>query len=315
MVWLGVVLPLLLCLLVGKLMQEADNGNAPTGEDMEPIQSDDPAPYQIKLLIEEEIYTMDLETYLVGVVLAEMPASFEADALRAQAVAARTYTLKRCREDMRHGQDTLCANIACCQAYIDPQDYIAAGGTQNSCLRVLQAVSDTEGEVLEYAEVLIEATYFSCSGGITEAAVEVWGQQVPYLQTVSSPGEEDCAYYVDRKTFTVEEFQTAMGVRLRGEPSSWFGETIFTESGGVRTMEIGGVAYRGTTLRTLLSLRSTLFSVSCEGGRIVFETRGNGHRVGMSQYGANAMAKQGCDYHTILSHYFVGTELVQYNFG
>ena len=314
MVWLGIVLPLLLCLLAGYLMLNRPDSNAPVGEDETPSQSEDPAPYQIRLLIEGEEHIVDLETYLVGVVLAEMPASFEPDALRAQAVAARTYTLKRCREDMRHGQDTVCANNACCQAYIDPQDYIAAGGMQSSCSRVLQAVTDTAGEVLIYGGALIEATYFSCSGGMTEDAVEVWGNQVPYLQAVLSPGEEGCVYYVDQKTFTAQQFQEAMGVRLNGEACSWFGETIFTDSGAVKTMEICGVAYRGTTLRALLGLRSTLFSVSIDKDLIVFETRGNGHRVGLSQYGANAMARKGYSYIDILRHYFTNTKLVQYSF-
>ena len=314
MVWLGIVLPLLLCLWAGNLMQDRPDSNAPTGEEETPSQDEMNEPHKIKLLIEEEVCIMDLEAYLVGVVLAEMPASFEPAALRAQAVTARTYTLKRCREDLRHGQNTVCSNNACCQAYIDPQDYIAAGGTHNSWQRVFQAVADTEGEVLMYSGALIEATYFSCSGGSTEAAVEVWGQQVPYLQAVSSPGEEVCAYYVDRKSLTAEEFQAALGVRLKGEPDTWFGDTTLTQSGGVRTMEIGGVAYRGTTLRTLLGLRSTIFSVTCEDGLIIFETRGNGHRVGLSQYGANAMAQRGYDYQQILSHYFIDTQLVQYSF-
>ena len=259
-----------------------------------------------------ELMSLDLEQYLVGVVAAEMPASFEPQALRAQAVAARTYTIKHCQEDLRHGENLICTEHSCCQAFIDPRDYVRDGGSWSSVERVRQAVTDTVGQVLVYDWELIVATYFSCAGGLTEDAAAVWGQEVPYLQSVPSPGEEKATYYIDSKTFTAQQFQTALGIRLKGEVSSWFGEVTFTDGGGVKTMEIGGVSYRGTTLRTLLELRSTAFSVSFQDDTVTFHTRGFGHRVGMSQYGANAMAEEGRTYKEILAHYYCGTEIVHY---
>lgn len=256
--------------------------------------------------------TVELERYLVGVVLAEMPASFETEALRAQAVAARTYTIKHCREDTRHGDNTICTDHACCQAYIDPRDYVSGGGSWSSVERVQEAVASTAGEVLVYGRELITATYFSCAGGVTEDAVAVWGREVPYLQSVISPGEEDTVFFADSRTFTAEQFQSALGTRLNGPMGHWFGDVTFTDGGGVDTMVIGGVDYRGTTLRTLLGLRSTAFSVSVADDTVTFHTRGYGHRVGMSQYGANAMAKAGKTYQQILTHYYTGTEIVQY---
>lgn len=312
-VCLGAVLPVLLCIMVLQLGREDASASNPSTEgETVPPHGEEPAQRRVSVLYGITSREMELETYLVGVVLAEMPASFEPQALRAQAVAARTYTIKHCQEDLRHGDNTICTDHTCCQAYIDPRDYVSSGGSWSSVERVQQAVMDTVGEVLIYDGKLIVATYFSCAGGLTEDAAAVWGQDVPYLQSVPSPGEEAAAYYTDSKTFTLQQFQTALGIRLKGPVSSWFGEVTFTDGGGVNTMEIGGVQYRGTTLRTLLELRSTAFSVSFQNDTVTFYTRGYGHRVGMSQYGANAMAETGKSYQEILTHYYTGAQIVHY---
>ena len=251
--------------------------------------------------------------HVVGVVLAEMPASFEPEALRAQAIAARTYAFKQCLDSLSHGENTICTDHSCCQAFIDPRDYISGGGNWNAVQRVKDAVEDTAGMVLIYGKELIMATYFSCAGGVTEDAAAVWGQDVPYLQSVTSPGEEDTVFFADSKTYTAEQLQAALGVRLKGPVGKWFGDVTFTEGGGVDTIVIGGVVYRGTTLRNLLGLRSTAFSVSVADDVVTFHTRGYGHRVGMSQHGANAMAKAGKTHGEILCHYYQGTEIVHYS--
>ena len=163
-------------------------------------------------------------------------------------------------------------------------------------------------QVLTYENALIEATYFSCSGGSTEDAVAVWGNAYPYLKAVDSPGEEHAAHYTDTVTFTPLQFQSALGVILSGTPENWFGPVTYTEGGGVDTMQIGKTIYKGTELRQKLSLRSTAFTVSV-GEYITITTEGDGHRVGMSQYGADAMAAAGKDYREILAHYYPGTEL------
>ncbi len=251
---------------------------------------------------------MELEEYIVGVVLGEMPANFELDALKAQAVVARTYTLKTCMKRSRH-DGAVCTKSSCCQAYRDPQSYVENGGSEKSLLRVRQAVEETCGQVLTYGGELIDATYFSCSGGSTEDAAAVWGYDVPYLQAVDSPGEEDASVYARQVTFTASEFQEKLAVRLSGAPKTWFGKVIYTDGGGVATMEIGGVVYRGTTIRSLLKLRSTNFTVQVTGEHITIYTKGYGHWVGMSQYGADAMAVAGSSYLQILSHYYQGTTL------
>lgn len=254
---------------------------------------------------------LDMDTYLVGVVLAEMPASFETEALKAQAVAARTYTRKAWETGGKHGDGSVCGNSACCQAYLTVDGYLEKGGTQEGLDKIRSAVLATSGEVLTYEGELIEATYFSCSGGSTEDAAAVWGTDYPYLQSVASPGEEEAAYFTDTVSFSPEEFQKTLGVALSGTPRSWFGTVTYTEGGGVAAMRIGGEAYSGTQLRSMLGLRSTAFAVTADETGITITTQGYGHRVGMSQYGADAMAVNGSTYREILSHYYPGTELTK----
>ena len=254
--------------------------------------------------------SMELDSYLTGVLLAEMPASFHEEALQAQAVAARTYAMKTCQDGKKHG-GAICTSSECCQGYMSTEAYLLRGWNQKYILRVQNAVEQTRGQVLTYEGRLIRATYFSCSGGATESAVAVWGRDYPYLQSVKSPGEEETVYYTDTKAFSTESFQEALGISLTGNPETWFGTITYTDGGGIDHMMIGGTEYRGTTLRALLGLRSTVFYVVVSDDGILFETKGFGHRVGMSQYGADAMAQEGHDYRRILQHYYQGTEIFQ----
>jgi len=248
---------------------------------------------------------MDLDTYLSGVLLAEIPAKFHAEALKAQSVAARTYTWKAHTTGGKHGDGSVCTDSACCQAYITEETYLSRGGTPEGLEKVRQAVQSTAAIVLAYDGELIEATYFSSSGGSTEAALEVWGAEYPYLQSVSSPEESN----LDTVSYTAAEFQNLLGVSLSENPTEWFGSVTYTEGGGVAAMEICGETYTGVQLRSLLGLRSTAFQVQTENQTITIITRGYGHRVGMSQYGANAMAEAGSTWQEILQHYYPGTTL------
>ncbi len=255
-----------------------------------------------------EVQQMQLDAYLTGVVLSEMPAEFEQEALKAQAAVARTYTCKR-MDQAKHDDAVVCTDSACCQGYRSPEEYLEAGGTQESIDKVRQAVAQTDAMVVTYEGELIDATYFSCSGGATEDAVAVWGQDVPYLQSVKSPGEEDAPRYAETVSFTTEEFQQLTGCSGEGNPIDWFGDITYTEGGGVDTLRICGEVFTGVELRKLLGLRSTAFMISADADTIYFETTGFGHRVGMSQYGAQAMALSGCGWTDILSHYYQGTAI------
>jgi stage II sporulation protein D len=253
--------------------------------------------------------TMDMDAYLVGVLLAELPSTFEAEAKKAQAVAARTYARKASETGGKHGDGSVCENAACCQAHIFPEDYLALGGSREAIDEAKSAVEATSGLVLTYEGTLIEATYFSCSGGITEDAVAVWGTDFPYLRSVDSPGEEHAAHYEDTVYFTKSELQQKLGLALVGNPGTWFRNFQYTAGGGVETVNVGGVVCAGTFLRTKLGLRSTAFTVTADEEGITITTKGFGHRVGMSQYGADAMAMDGKNYREILAHYYAGTTL------
>lgn len=253
------------------------------------------------------VQEMDMDTYLVGVVLAEMPTSFEQEALKAQSCVARTYARKAYVTGGKHGDGSVCGDPSCCQGYTEPETFLKSGGTEEAVGKVRAAVADTSGMVLTYDGELIEATYFSCSGGRTEDAVAVWGTDFPYLQAVDSPGEEQAAYYTDTKTFSALEFAEILS--LTGDPATWLGSVAYTEGGGIHTMVIGGKTFTGTQLRSLLGLRSTAFSVTVETDSITVHTRGYGHRVGMSQYGAEAMALSGSSWEEILSHYYRGAQI------
>lgn len=253
----------------------------------------------------------DLDTYLVGVVLAEMPASFEPEALKAQAVVARTYARKAGTTGGKHGDGSVCTEPSCCQGYISEEAYLEQGGTPEAVEKIRDAVFSTSGQGLAYDGQLIEATYFSCSGGSTEDAAAVWGRDFPYLQAVDSPGEEGAAHYRDTVVLAPVDVEESLGIRLTGNPSEWVGGISYTDGGGVKQICIGGKSFSGTEIRSLLGLRSSSFSVETAKDAITITTRGYGHRVGMSQYGADAMAVAGSTYDEILAHYYRGTELIQ----
>ena len=243
-----------------------------------------------------------MSDYLTGVLLGEMPGEFHEEAKKAQAVVARTYALRRMAGNSKH-PGAVCTDSSCCQGYLDPDTF----GDQETVRIARMVVEATAAQVLTYEGTLIDATYFSCSGGMTEDAVAVWGSDVPYLQSVESPGEEIAAHYTDTVFFSKAQLETLLDVKLSGE--KYVGAATYTEGGGVASMVIGGESFRGTQLRSLLGLRSTAFTVEVTEDGITFTTKGYGHRVGMSQYGAQAMALSGSTYEQILSHYYQGTTL------
>ena len=258
---------------------------------------------------ENRLVQMDLNSYLLGVLLREMPANFELEALKAQAVVARTYALMRNLKGDKHSNYAVCTDSSCCQGYWLPEDYLSSGGDPQAVERIKQAVEDTHDLVITYSGELNEANYFSCSGGKTEDAQAVWGADIPYLQSVDSPGEEEATHFTDTLKFTAEEFQALIGDDLLGQSGTWIKGITYTEGGGVDTITIGNVTYTGTKIRSLLKLPSTAFVISAVVDTIIITTKGFGHRVGMSQYGADAMAVNGNSFEQILQYYYIGTQL------
>ena len=252
----------------------------------------------------------DFDTYLTQVVLSEMPADFAPEALKAQAVAARTFA-RRQMAGGKHADADVCDRSACCQACLSAEALQERYGAAFDAAwdKAADAVQQTQDEVLTYGGALIDAVYFSCSGGSTEAAAAVWGTDVPYLQAVDSPGEQDAAPYASTVTCSPAEFAETLGLAADGDPAGWLGGTSYTAGGGVDTCTIRGQAYAGTRLRQLFGLNSTRFALRYADGVFRFDVRGYGHRVGMSQYGANAIARLGFDYQTILRYYYRGAKI------
>ncbi len=275
----------------------------------------------LRVLDGEEVLEMDLGTYLVGVVRAEMPASFEPEALKAQAVAARTYTLYKLQTGGNHGEAAdVCTDHTCCQAYIGEERARANWGEHAAVYeaKVEAAVRDTDGEAILYGGVPILAVFHSSSAGLTRAAGEVWVNDLPYLQAVSSPepGERIPNYY-SRVEFTAEELKGKLqaafpGADLSGGMETWLRDPAADSAGSVETLTVGGTAAKGTQLRSALGLRSACFTWEVQEGKMVFFVTGYGHGVGLSQYGASAMAAAGADYREILTHYYTGVTVEPY---
>lgn len=310
----------LLALCAILLLPVCDSGKAPEPEPLLlVVQAAAPAQQEASVCVlrdgaEEQTA---LDTYLTQVVLSELPASFAPEAMKAQAVAARTFALRQCAGG-KHG-GAVCADSACCQACRSMDELRAslADSFDSAWQLAHEAVTATQNEVLTYDGALIDAVYFSCSGGSTEAAAAVWGAEVPYLQSVESPGEQDAARYHSVVTFTPAELaarlQTlAPEADCTAAPECWAGPCTYTAGGGVDTLVLCGTPISGTQARRLFSLNSTRFTLSYTQGLFRFDVLGYGHRVGMSQYGAQAIAQLGFGYKTILRYYYRGASISQW---
>ena len=272
----------------------------------------------VRVLLEGgQVEEMSMADYLWSVVAAEMPASFEPEALKAQAVTARTYTRwKMAAGEANHPDADVCTDIGCCQAYIAPEAAAANWGSGAGAYteKIRQAVADTDGVIITYGGQPIQAVFFSSSAGRTEDAVAVWGNAVPYLVGVDSPEGEEVPNYHTTAAFTADEFRSIFLAEypqadLSGSPDGWFQNQSLTASGAVASVDIGGVSVRGTQVRTLFFLRSANFTIEAGADSVSFQVTGYGHGVGMSQYGANAMAKAGSAYDEILKWYYTGVEV------
>lgn len=269
----------------------------------------------LNVLIGDVVKEMDLGTYLLGVVRAEMPASFELEALKAQTVAARTYTLYQLRSGGNHGDAAdICTDSTCCQAYLSQEQAWENWGASATGYeaKVENAVMDTDGQVVLYGGAPILAVFHSSSAGLTRAAGEVWLNDLPYLQAVESPEDgERIPNYYSRVEWTAEEFRTAVqavwpGADLTGTMKTWLTDAETDAAGSVVSLRVGGIRIKGSALRSALGLRSACFNWEIQDEKLVFFVTGYGHGVGLSQYGANQMAEDGAAYEEILTHYYSG---------
>lgn len=267
-----------------------------------------------------EIEEMKLDDYLYGVVSAEMPADFEMEALKAQALVARTYTIyKIIHNENKHGEAAICDDSTCCQAWISKEDRLAKWDEavrQSNWEKIVKAVDETQGKMITYQGEPINAFFHSNSGGETEAPVNVWGGTgYPYLQSVQTAGEDAYTQYASSATFTKVELEEKIKAKHPEFSIDWNLEDSiqileYTEGQRVKTIKMGNLNLSGVEVRTLLGLRSANFSFSIQGDQITFEVKGYGHGVGMSQTGADSLAKQGNNYEQIIHHFYTDVEIV-----
>ncbi len=249
------------------------------------------------------VITLSMTDYLIGVVGAEMPASFPLEALKAQAVVARTYALKRISSGKKL-TDTVST-----QAYKDNNQLKAMwqGNFNTYYNKIKLAVTSTNNMTIKYNGAYIDAVYHSTSNGKTEDAVHVWGNSVPYLKSVESSWDRNASSYLRTEEKELSALLMLLGIDLSDENSI---EIISrNNSGRVSNVRIGNKNYSGVELRNLLGLRSADFDLEVQNNKVIITTRGYGHGVGMSQYGAKGMAENGYNYQQILRHYYQGISL------
>lgn len=265
-------------------------------------------------------FDMDFEEYIYCVTASEMPALRELEALKAQAVAARTYALgKLASGGCGRGGADICTDSGHCQAFHARDELMESwgGDADRADARVRRAVEQTRGLILTYEGEPINALFHASSGGHTEDVENVYSQALPYLRGVSSPGEEDYSGYYSTRAFTRAEFcarAEELGCELDADLPLMDQVRIeaLTDAGQVALLRIGGGALTGREARKAFSLRSQRFELAFDGeGGVTFEVYGFGHGVGMSQNGADAMARAGCGFDEILRHYYTGVELTR----
>lgn len=265
------------------------------------------------------IEEMKLDDYLYGVVSAEMPVDFEMEALKAQAVVARTYTIYKIVNNAgKHEGANICDNSACCQAWITKEERWAKweeNSRKSNWNKIMQAVNETAGKIITYDNSPINAFFHSNSGGTTEIPINVWGGSgYPYLQIVQTSGENNYKQYNSEVILNKQELIDKLkskypDINIDFSQPDCINIIEKTDSGRVRTIKFGNINISGVEARTLLGLKSNNFTVSIENENVKFTVIGYGHGVGMSQTGADSMAKNGKTYEDIIKHFYIGVEI------
>ncbi len=267
---------------------------------------------------EDKVVQMHKEEYIFGVVSAEMPAEFELEALKAQAVAARTYLENRIKNNSyevpEHKGAHICTDYTHCSAWISTDERMNSWDSdkaEENKQKISLAVNSTSGQILTFKGEPISAVYHSTSAGKTENAEDVWGNDIPYLKAVESALDIYSPKFNSQKVISCEEFKKIIienipEINFSGE---LWNNIVRSDGGYVKSMTVGNIEVKGTQMRKIFELRSANFEICQENDNIVFTVKGNGHGVGMSQYGANFMAKEGKNYEDILLHYYTGVSI------
>ncbi|AOH56558.1 stage II sporulation protein D [Peribacillus muralis] len=256
----------------------------------------------------KEIENIPLEEYVAGVVASEMPVSFEPEALKAQSLAARTFLVKQMlspsKINLPEGTD-ITDSIQYHQIFKNKEELASEWGKdyQANLSKVQKAVDATKGQIITYDEKPIDASFFSTSNGYTENSEDYWGNETPYLKSVDSPWDLQSPKFQNQTSIPVPEFEELLGTKLNNDVNIG---TILSKSEGnrIKFIEISDKKYSGKAIRNKLKLNSSDFTFKREGNKVIINTRGNGHGVGMSQYGANGLAMEGKNYKDIVHYYY-----------
>lgn len=268
-----------------------------------------------------EVEEVNLDTYLCNVVSAEMPADYEKEALKAQAVVARTYTIYKI-ENKKHDNADICDSSTCCQAWVSKETRLERweeSKREENWNKIEQCVNETKGKIVTYDGKPINAFFHANSGGTTELPVNVWGGSgLPYLQVVQTAGEEGYTQYNSEVILGEDELINKLKTKYEDIQINFADEQDikileYTDSNRVKTVKFGNHEISGVETRTLLGLKSTNFQITREDGKVKFTVKGYGHGVGMSQTGADTIAKQGSSYEDIIKHFYVGVEIKDIN--
>ncbi len=295
------------------MTNQEDKNNAESKTDMDKNNT------TIQLLHQKtgEIEEVELEKYLCNVVSAEMPASYELEALKAQAVVARTYTLYKVK-NKKHENADICDTSTCCQAWVTKEERLARWEEnlrESNWQKIEQCVNETKGKIITYQNEPINAFFHANSGGTTELPVNVWGGSgFPYLQVVQTAGEEGYSQYASEVELSNEELIEKLktkyqDIQINFQDPEDIKILEHTDSNRVKTVKFGNHEISGVETRSIFGLKSTNFEMVKEANKIKFTVKGYGHGVGMSQTGADTMAKQGSNYEEIINHFYIGIEI------
>ena len=290
-------------------------------EELKTIEYDYTKYSTIKLLHQdtEKVEEVKLDEYIACVVSAEMPVSYEIEALKAQAIVARTYTIYKITTSKKHNNADICDKSTCCQAWISKENRLKRWNedeANDNWNKIIQAVNETVGKIITYEGKPINAFFHANSGGKTQVPFYVWGGTgYPYLQVVETAGEENYKQYSSEAKFTKEEFVEKIKKEHKDFKINFKEENCIEikerdKSNRVLTVKFGNLNLSGVETRTLLGLRSANFTVEITEKEILFKVIGYGHGVGMSQTGADSLAKQGKTCEEIIKHYYVGVEII-----
>lgn len=260
----------------------------------------------------DDINQLSAQNYIFGVLAAEMPASYEIEALKAQAVAAYTFACRRKQTSSNKNYD-ISTDHTIDQAYISETEAREKWGenADEYTEKLKKAVNETLGYIITYQGDTALAVYHSVSAGKTEKAANVWGSEIPYLTSVDSSGDCLANNYISTLEFSPQDFREKLKklCAFSGEPETWLGKNVCTESGYVKEISVCQAKLSGSDVRSALELASSAFDITYKGGTFTVTCRGYGHGVGMSQHGANIMAQQGSTFKEILSHYYSGCDI------